>query len=321
MVHRNRLGRVDDSLVVTVQDVRDALKVNDMSPYWVDKLIAISYHPITNTDARRAFEIGAIDDQELWQRFQDNGYTAKDAEQLVNYAKAERDRTIAAKTGVLSPRVVLAAYRDGMIGSVEADLYLQPIFADAVVRQQQIRYADLQGQIDTRRKAVAVAQKQYAYGEIDGGGFIAAVTAAGVPQDGIQTLTARATAAKNGHLKEPRVDRVLQWFQSGVINLDQTKTRLARLGYADDDIANMLSYIGAQEEAQRASQLARAAAQAAAQIKRNQKEAQANARYLQNQQKGELQIELDKLKLEIQQLKLEEERIKERKMEQSNPNH
>lgn len=73
-------------LSITVTEsfqVFEALGQNDYPPYWRDKLMAVSYAVMTRTDARRAYEIGAIDDERLRAVLLDRGYAPQDARALV----------------------------------------------------------------------------------------------------------------------------------------------------------------------------------------------------------------------------------------------
>jgi hypothetical protein len=76
--------------VITKKELETLLRALDVMPYWRDKLIAISYSPLTRVDARRAWELEVITDEELYKTYLALGYSPEDAERLTTYTKLER---------------------------------------------------------------------------------------------------------------------------------------------------------------------------------------------------------------------------------------
>ena len=69
--------------------VKKYLKAADYSPEWRDKMIAISYNPLTRVDVRRAFKIGEIGEEDVYQNYLAEGYTPENARTLTNFAKVD----------------------------------------------------------------------------------------------------------------------------------------------------------------------------------------------------------------------------------------
>lgn len=84
--HKPEYGGVDK----VTSDVVTALKQQDILPYWIPRLMAVSYHAITRTDMNRAYDRGWIDDQTYLNGMYDNGYSDDGAKQLLRFAKSER---------------------------------------------------------------------------------------------------------------------------------------------------------------------------------------------------------------------------------------
>jgi hypothetical protein len=82
MLHRQIIGP---------KDVATYLASADYAPTWRQKLIDISYNPITRTDAKRAYKIKApgFDDARLVKAFMDLGYTREDAELLMGFTRQD----------------------------------------------------------------------------------------------------------------------------------------------------------------------------------------------------------------------------------------
>lgn len=280
MLHRLRLGRPElakwesdrlsnlevadweknnpKPLVVTPEDARYLLEVNDMSPGWIDKLIAISYHPINLTDIRRAFEIGTLDEQGMYHGLLDLGYSPTDAEKLVKFYVADRDRSIGVKTGVTSPRKVLAAFREGLIDESDCNRLLMPSFPDDATRRGIVDRGRIERDLDTKRVQVRTMVKQYSFGEITRAALIEGLGALGIVGEQMQTVVRRADATQRGHMKEIRVQYVLDTLQRGLINQVDAEDRLDRLGYSAEDVRRMVELSGAIATERQAGRAARA---------------------------------------------------------------
>ncbi len=290
-------------LIVTWADAKYLLEVNDMSPGWVEPLLDISYRPITNTDARRAYEIGSLTEDGLYHAFRDNGYSDENAKKLVKFAKADRDRTIGVKTGVTSPRKVLEAFRGGLIDRLEADRMLIPSFPDADVRRSILDRGEVERKIDTRRLAVKVLTKRYAYGEMDDVRLVNALGGLGIVGDESRTIVQRAQANRAGHLKEIRVQYVLDMLVRGILTVDQTSDRLEQLGYFPPDIDRMVALAGAIKTEKQAARAAAAANKARIDASRAKREALANLDRIERERKdqiSQLERQMDRLKAEVQ---------------------
>lgn len=282
--------------VVGEADVRYALEVDDMAPAWIDSEIAISYRPLTNTDARRAFVIGSMDRNELYNAMLDNGYSPANAEKLTRFYEAEKNRSLAAQTGVLSARKILAAFREGLIDELEADVALTPAYADRATRQEAIYRASNEREIETRRVLVKSRVKQFVYGEIDLLDLQTTLAQLGIVGVQMVTIQTRAEASRNGHMKEIRIQYVLDLFRRGLINRNAAWDRMTRLGYSPEDIALMLELAGALETEAQAARAARASDKARREAKAARQEAIKNWQKYEADLKARIKEEEKRLK-------------------------
>lgn len=263
-------------IIVTEADVRYALKVDDMAPNWIGPEIAVNYRPLTNTDARRAFIIGSMDRDELYHAMRDNGYSPENAERLTRFYEAEKSRSLAAATGVMSARKVLAAYREGLIDAIEAERLLIPAYPDIDTRRMAVQRAGIEREIEVRRVTVRAEVKRFVYGEIDLLTLSMALAAMGIVGAESHVIQAKAEANRNGHMKEIRIQYVLDLFRRGLINRNVAWDRMTRLGYSPEDIALMLEMAGALETEKQAARAARASDKARREAKAARQEALKN---------------------------------------------
>ena len=90
MLHRLRHNPKFGGVEKVTADVTKALKQQDILPYWIDKLMAVSYHSLTRTDLARAYDRGWINDETYLNGCYQNGYNDEDAKTLLKFQKSER---------------------------------------------------------------------------------------------------------------------------------------------------------------------------------------------------------------------------------------
>ena len=73
--------------IIDEDELKTLMKVQDIMPYWRDKLIALSYEPYTRVDARRMYELGVLSEEELYNTYRDLGYDDEHAKKLVLWTK------------------------------------------------------------------------------------------------------------------------------------------------------------------------------------------------------------------------------------------
>jgi ABC-type proline/glycine betaine transport system permease subunit len=76
MLHR---GVIDDD------ELKLLLRALDVMPYWRERLIDISYNPLTRVDVRRMYQLGVIDQAQVKRSYLDLGYDDQKAEWLTEF--------------------------------------------------------------------------------------------------------------------------------------------------------------------------------------------------------------------------------------------
>lgn len=83
MLHRGVIDRNDLSLL---------LRALDVMPYWRDKLMQISYNPLTRIDVRRMYNLKVLTRDEVTQAYREIGYNETNAERLTVFTVELRKR-------------------------------------------------------------------------------------------------------------------------------------------------------------------------------------------------------------------------------------
>lgn len=113
MLHRRIIGENDLKLL---------LKALDIMPFWREKLIQLSYNPLTRVDVRRMHKVGVLTESEVYESYLDIGYTPENAQRLTEFTvKLNQAETTKGGEQIreLSRNIIEQAYSKGIISKEE----------------------------------------------------------------------------------------------------------------------------------------------------------------------------------------------------------
>lgn len=151
--------------IITDTQVKELLKSLDVMPYWRDKLVQLSYNPVTRVDVRRLYQTGVITIADVEKRYRDIGYSPTDAKLLARWTEIDsspEDDTTEQEIKALSKSVIETAYKKGVISVEQAkqsfrDLGYKESDVDII-----IAIADL-AKISAEDKDLSLAQEEKAH--------------------------------------------------------------------------------------------------------------------------------------------------------------
>jgi hypothetical protein len=114
MFHRN---------IIDEAGLKNLLKSLDVMPYWRDKLIQLSYNPITRVDVRRLYKLGVISLADVEKRYLAIGYSPNDAHLLAKFTEMDNgadEETTAIEIKQLSKSVIEQGYKKKVISREQA---------------------------------------------------------------------------------------------------------------------------------------------------------------------------------------------------------
>jgi len=76
MLHRGVIDRSELDML---------LRASDVMPFWRGKLTAIAYRPLTRVDVRRMYKEGVLNEREVFESYQDQGYDDENAERMAEF--------------------------------------------------------------------------------------------------------------------------------------------------------------------------------------------------------------------------------------------
>jgi len=218
--------------VIDEDELKILLRVQDIMPYWRDKLIKISYRPYTRVDVRRMYRIGVLSRDEVKRAYLDIGYDDEKAERMTEFTVAWADE----EPRTLSRTMIERAYSAGEISRETAILLLQKLGYDKENAELIIRLKELKELEEVREDLIDVIVANFKAGTITQAEAITRLDQLGIRASYREKLIATALRAREKAMKLPSKADVLAWFQLKLIDEQTYRDYLRALGYREKDI-------------------------------------------------------------------------------------
>ncbi len=246
---------------VDISTVRSLLKEKDYNPIWRDRLAAISFRPIGNTDIKGMYRRGvfgpvrgvkgfdrtdpakpkpvAPTEIELRERYLDFGYAEEDANAKALLTATQFDEADGAKKRNKAMARICKAYK---VGGFSYDQALAQLQNADVERREAIDFlggCDLDMRINDLSLAVAGVKKQYVNAVVSEQQARDLLRGYGVAQARIDTHITTWNLYRTNKQRELTAQQVMQFWEEGIVPLADARARLVNLGY-DATAANMM---------------------------------------------------------------------------------
>lgn len=230
-----------EDIKVTEEQVARAIGVNDLSPFWRDKMLAISRPPLTRTDVRRAYEIDAMSPEEVYEAFRDLGYSEENANVLLRFATKQKERGNVRKKGRILPSRIAIMYEQFVVTKDEAIALLTQAGLSREDATETINISDVKVKAATKGKCLKEIRKRYMYGDIEESQLSKSLLDIGMSQEqAVEYVKSMKCERANRH-KEATASQLCEWFSRGLINRDSYKIRLLRIGFPTQDVERIIS--------------------------------------------------------------------------------
>ena len=278
MYHRLRYPFIPANERVTRADVETALKQQDIAPFWVDRLLAVSFKPLTRVDVRRAYRIGSINRPQVEQAYKELGYSDANAAILGDFAEQ-----LVKNTWIKSP--LIGRYVKGEINAIElSDLALQEgalpvLIPDMLDRGDALRDADTKG------VCIKGLHRRYMEAEFTPAEADTELVLIGVdPVQATSLVDAWECELAAGGKHAP-ASTLCGWWTDGIIDTAEFFQRLINLGYENDLALNFLAQCEIKHNRRIATEERQRMKQIQAENKRIAKEAEKQAKQVERDRK------------------------------------
>jgi hypothetical protein len=231
--------------LINEEELTDLLRIGDYAPFWIPKMIGISYSPYTRVDARRMFETGTLSDDEYLRAIQDIGYPLDKAEKLLEWATrkkmgAQKDLTMsmvldAYETGLKDRKWAIESLYDVGYDTDEAELIVS--LTDYAITQKDLR------------NNIKMLSTKFVNGLITLPLFKSQLDKLGLNEAQKNKATSDATLEKDSKIMLPTRSNLGSWLSLGLISEVDYKVRMTIRGYQPEDIELYIAEIMVKAEA------------------------------------------------------------------------
>lgn len=239
MLHKlrpnRRVGVVPENIVTTKETVREAIQVNDLTPFWIDRVMATSYSSLTRIDAQRAFFIEAINEDQLYDAYMDIGYNADNAQVLVDFTKELKRKRDSNLPGADKPTNIISQLKKYVISETNAYDRLLATGMKPQQAKKAVANSVRDRKEEARAKCLNEAQRRFFRAEYDLLKYKSVVMQLGIPQENIEALVNETACLYDSRGKEINAGALCKAFKQNIIAFDQFQNRLQLIGYDRDE--------------------------------------------------------------------------------------
>lgn len=218
--------------VIDEQELDLMMRLQEIPPFWRDKLTKINYAPYTRVDVRRMHLMGVLTDDELFTAYQDLGYDEKKAGKMVEW-------TIKYNQGTekeLTRSQIESAYKKRAIIKEDAVRMLMDIGYpedESYFITDLIDYDEDQKHEDDLLKNIETAYLLRIVNRVD---TVNNLNRLGLPGRRIDYLMERWDLALVGTRKLPSKTDFDKFYRNNLISGDDYKDEMRNLGYSEKHI-------------------------------------------------------------------------------------
>jgi len=224
------MGLDVEQLKTDLETVKFYLKQADYDKRWRERLLAISYSPLTRVDLRRIYELGLIDDDELVARLMEVGYTKTDALKLLEFYKSLK----VSEEKDLTRSQILELFKIGEITEEECKSMLMEIGYDEVEADFLIAIEKYKENERIVNDLVSVYTTQFVEGLINEDELIQKLDELGLRASRRDKIITDAVRKKNRSIRLPSKEDILKWYRNKQITEEKARELLSRINIPEE---------------------------------------------------------------------------------------
>ena len=222
MLHRGIINQADLGLL---------MRALDIMPFWRDKLMQLSYKPLTRVDVRRMHLLGTLDEGGVKKAYQDVGYNDRNASLMTDFTVRYNRRSLAG----FSPRDALAAYINQFIEAGQTTSILRDIGVKGSEIPNMMRLAGYKRDWKNKTERIAAIGNLYKKGKYDKNITRSKLSQLGLPGGVVNTqLEQWEPSAEAERTATFTNAQTLKLLTTGLIDETRARSELELLGFDDE---------------------------------------------------------------------------------------
>jgi hypothetical protein len=232
--------------IITRDELELLFKTHDILPFFREKLLQLSYNPLTRVDVRRMYALGVLSEEQVTRAYMELGYSPENARNLTEFVKRETERSLETKQGRardLSQSMILTLYEERLITREQAKQHLLTLRFDEDEAELLLAHRDTAMRAEVVREARQAVEQLYVVGFMDRETAAAELENAGYQRDVIDELLRiwdyrRAYTARREFLREQKdltKSELIEAYTDKIIDRTTLINSLKALGYDQNE--------------------------------------------------------------------------------------
>jgi len=236
MLHRGIIGQPDLNLL---------MRALDIMPYWRDKLMQLSFKPLTRVDVRRMHLLGTLDEGGVRRAYLDVGYNEKNAGLMTDFTVRYNRRSLSGFT----PRDALSAYINQFIEAGQTTSILRDIGVKAGEIPNMMRLAGYKREWKYKTERIAAIGNLYKKGKYTYNIARSKLTQLSLSSDTVKTQLEQWEPSTEAERTATFTNaQTLKLFTMGLIDENRARSELQLLGYDGERRDLLIKSIAEQTE-------------------------------------------------------------------------
>lgn len=235
MLHRGVIG---------AETLRELLRARDVMPYWREKLMDISYRPLTRVDVRRMYRLGVLDEDAVTKAYRDLGYDDDNAKLMTDFTVRYESDEMAGVTRAN----IMSSYVKGIIESEDFDRYLAALGYPTEIVNFYRDQADFERAENTLDELSDELIARYNVGLLSLDNLQQILNDSNLPLTYINKVLQKVKQAQSQRTKLPTRSDLSGWYEKKIISDVQFYNYMKQLGYREDFIEYYIAEIRDDED-------------------------------------------------------------------------
>ncbi len=229
MFHRLRPEFNPDN-PVDFDTIKELLKIQDIAPFWQDRILETSFNLPTRVDVRRMYVAGLLTQQEVFDLYQQRGYSPEWSEKLTQLADSDK---LDSGRG-LSRSMIEKAYEESIIKREDTVSLLIEMRYDENEAEIIVNLIDRDLANNKLRDKLKLLKTRFIRGIIDEGLYKSSLDDLNILGDRRDLII---LASKNERLTEQKLatkEDLKAFFKKQIFTKAEVKAELMKLGYNEE---------------------------------------------------------------------------------------
>jgi len=215
--------------VITYEELKTLLRTLDVMPYWRDKLIEIAYSPLTRVDVRRMYNLGILNEDQVYNAYKAIGYNDENAKYMTQFTIAyyqQADKNLTRSN-------IQDGYKRKYFSRDEAITLLKEIGYDEDEAEFYLSKIDYDEEMEKKKDLLKLLESAYKKDVYTDNEVIEMLSNEGFQATEIDYHLTKWTVSKKVKTAKPDKSELKTWLAKKIVSRETFIEEMKSLGYAD----------------------------------------------------------------------------------------